>query len=155
MIKIFDYKKSNKVCHVKSKERKADLDCTSEGEIPPPLRGDIKMIFYDYDSYSSDDKMFHLWFNTSYVENNYLRFTKAVTDKACKDLKCKHFSNDFEVELFFEPYDENDASGTRIDYETMVVDGSDGDQDTDEDEDEKKQQEQAQEFGAAEKVVDV
>ena len=149
--------------------------------------------------------MFHLWFNTSYVENNYLRFTKAVTDKACKDLKCKHFSNDFEVELFFEPYNENDASGkssffslfpfsflftlvsfsflthhfflfffvlchfascssvllstidiaTRIDYETMVVDGSDGDQDTDEDEEEKKQQEQAQEFGDAQKVVDV
>ena len=57
MIKIFDYKKSNKVRHVKSKERKADLDCTSEGEIPPPLRGDIKMIFYDYDTYSSDDKV--------------------------------------------------------------------------------------------------
>ena len=60
--------------------------------------------------------MFHLWFNTSYVENNYLRFTKAVTDKACKDLKCKHFSNDFEVELFFEPYDENDASGKSSDF---------------------------------------
>ena len=44
---------------------------------------------------------------------------------------------------------------TRIDYETMVVDGSDGDQDTDEDEEEKKQQEQAQEFGDAQKVVDV
>ena len=65
--------------------------------------------------------MFHLWFNTSYVENNYLRFTKAVTDKACKDLKCKHFSNDFEVELFFEPYDENDASGKSSDFSFFLL----------------------------------
>ena len=57
--------------------------------------------------------------------------------------------------LFFLFFFSTILIGTRIDYETMVVDGSDGDQDTDEDEDEKKQQEQAQEFGAAEKVVDV
>ena len=136
MIKIYDYKKDNKVRHIKSKERKADIDCTT-GEAPPPLRGDIKMIFYDYDSYSSDDKMFHIWFNTSYVENNYLRFSKAVVDKACKDLKCKHFSNDFEVELFFETVamgESDDGTNQMIDYEAMVLDGSDGDNDTDEEE---------------------
>ena len=71
----------------------------------------MELFFFFFFLFTITPQMFHLWFNTSYVENNYLRFTKAVTDKACKDLKCKHFSNDFEVELFFEPYNENDASG--------------------------------------------
>jgi phosphatidylinositol-3,4,5-trisphosphate 3-phosphatase/dual-specificity protein phosphatase PTEN len=127
MIKIFDYKKKHTLKHIKAKERKADISCTGSNP-PPPLIGDIKMIFYDYDSYSSDDKMFHLWFNTAYVENNYLRFTKAVVDKACKDSKCKHFSNNFEIELFFDSVDpELSATQTYID-----VGGSDNDDDTDE-----------------------
>jgi hypothetical protein len=107
--------------------------------------GDIKMIFYDYDSYSSDDKMFHVWFNTGYVENNYLRFTKAVTDKACKDLKNKHFSDHFEIELFFETVTETE--GGSLDYEAMVLDGSDEDHDTDDEEEalQAAQQEQAAE----------
>lgn len=130
MIKIFDYKKKHTLKHIKSKERKADISCTDEFA-PPPLIGDIKMIFYDYDSYSSDDKMFHLWFNTAYVENNYLRFTKLVVDKACKDNKCKHFSDNFEVELFFETVDPSLVS------EQMYSDvgGSDNDNDTDEEAD--------------------
>lgn len=171
MIKIYDYKKNNKVKHIKSKEKKADIDCTNITDTPPPLRGDIKMIFYDYDSYSSDDKMFHIWFNTGYVENNYLRFSKAVTDKACKDLKNKHFSDSFEIELFFEQatdsgigifsilyslfiilysfhgvllrliflsfvysfaFPNNLFQIGGVDYETMVLDGSDEDRDTDE-----------------------
>ena len=143
MIKIYDYKKENKVRHVKSKERKADIDCAT-GAAPPPLHGDIKMIFYDYDSYSSDDKMFHIWFNTAYVENNYLRFTKAVTDKACKDLKCKHFSNDFEVELFFETVAASDGDGAAVDYDNLKLDGSDGDNDTDEDEEALREAEEQQ-----------
>lgn len=128
MIKIYDYKKSHTLKHVKTKERKADINCTNK-DPPPPLRGDVKMIFYDYDSYSSDDKMFHLWFNTGYVENNYLRFTKPVIDKACKDTKCKHFSNDFEIELFFDTMDQAEGETTYVD-----LGGSDNDQDTDEEE---------------------
>ena len=37
------------------------------------------------DQYSADDKMCHLWFNTAFVERNYLVFDKAVVDRACKD----------------------------------------------------------------------
>lgn len=29
-------------------------------------------------------QMFHLWFNTGYIDNNYLCFQKSVLDKACK-----------------------------------------------------------------------
>ena len=39
MIKIYDFKKNNKVRHIKSKEKKADIDCTNATEIPPPLAG--------------------------------------------------------------------------------------------------------------------
>ena len=62
-------------------------------------------------------------------------------------------SEDFEVELFFESvvdgeYDE------RIDYETMVLDGSDEDHDTDEDE-EALQAAKKEQAGGEEKVVEV
>ena len=51
-----------------------------------------------------------------------------MVDKACKDSKCKHFSNNFEVELFFDSVDPAlAASQTYID-----VGGSDNDDDTDE-----------------------
>jgi hypothetical protein len=44
-----------------SDERFADLDCSS---LKIVVQGDVKLTFYDADLYSSDDKMFHLWFNT-------------------------------------------------------------------------------------------
>lgn len=69
--------------------------------------------------------MFHLWFNTGYIDNNYLCFQKSVLDKACKvgravstsatvacatnrshttlclqDKKSKHFAPGFKVEIF-------------------------------------------------------
>ena len=78
------------------------------------------------------------------MRKNYLRFTKAVTDKACKDLKCKHFSNDFEVELFFETVAASDGDGAAVDYDNLKLDGSDGDNDTDEDEEALREAEEQQ-----------
>jgi phosphatidylinositol-3,4,5-trisphosphate 3-phosphatase and dual-specificity protein phosphatase PTEN len=103
MIKIFDWKEVNKVKHFKLKTTQITLDCKKNP--PPVLQGDIKFVFYDADKLSSDDKMFHLWINTGYIEHNYLRFRKQVIDKACKDKACACFDPKFEVEFFFESDD--------------------------------------------------
>ena len=46
--------------------------------------------------------MFHFWINTRFIDNNYLRLSKQVLDKAVKDKKCKMFRADFMVELFLD-----------------------------------------------------
>lgn len=52
--------------------------------------------------------MFHLWFHTSYIDNNYLCFQKSVVDKACKDKKHSHFDPGFKVEVFFRKVEMDD-----------------------------------------------
>ena len=121
---MFDFSKNQKIKHVKGKQAFADLDC-SNCDIPV-LSGDVKIIFYDYDPMSADDKMFHFWFNTRYVERNYLRFQKVVIDKACKDKKCKLFDHNFQVEVFLERTDEAQDLGD--------IGGFDNDVDSDTDE---------------------
>jgi phosphatidylinositol-3,4,5-trisphosphate 3-phosphatase/dual-specificity protein phosphatase PTEN len=96
--KVYDYRKfMKKIRHFKKDERFVDLDCSTHNL---RIRGDVKMIFFDWDQYSSDDKMFHFWFNTGYIENNYLCFEKSVIDKACKDKGNRKFDSNFKVEIF-------------------------------------------------------
>eukprot|EP01029_Cantina_marsupialis_P028178 TRINITY_DN775823_c0_g1_i1.p1 TRINITY_DN775823_c0_g1~~TRINITY_DN775823_c0_g1_i1.p1 ORF type:complete len:359 (-),score=105.56 TRINITY_DN775823_c0_g1_i1:337-1389(-) len=102
--KIYDYKKRvKKIRHLKKDERFVDLDVSSHGLY---VKGDVKMIFYDYDQIGSDDKMFHCWFNTGYIENNYLCFEKSVIDRACKDKANKEFDPNFKVEVFLHRVDD-------------------------------------------------
>ena len=66
--------------------------------------------------------MFHMWFNTFFVENNTLVIPKSEIDKVCfsarvesnpthacgqasKDKKHKIFPENFSVEFTFEPID--------------------------------------------------
>jgi hypothetical protein len=46
--------------------------------------------------------MFHLWFNTFFVENNVLSLEKSTIDKANKDKKHKIYPGSFRVDLLFE-----------------------------------------------------
>lgn len=64
------------------------------------VRGDVKLLFFDQDQYTSDDKMCHLWFNTAFVERNYLVFDKTVVDRACKDKNHRTFDQEFKIEIF-------------------------------------------------------
>lgn len=64
------------------------------------VTGDIKVQFYDNDK-SGKGKMFWFWLNTNFIENNHLVLSKAEIDKARKDKECKHYSKDFQVELWF------------------------------------------------------
>jgi len=106
----YDYKKRvKKLRHYRKDERFVDLDVSAHNVL---IRGDVKLVFFDKDRYNADDKMFTVWFNTSFVENNYLCFEKSVLDKACKDRDNKRFDPNFKLEIFLHKVDkEIDVSG--------------------------------------------
>lgn len=97
--KVFDYRKCvKKVAAVKGSAPYIDLDVSAFNLL---VRENVKVMFYDYDRSSADDKMFHFWFHTGYIDNNYLCFEQQWVDKACKDLKKnKVFKKGFCVEVF-------------------------------------------------------
>ena len=65
------------------------------------VKGDVHMTFYDHDIYSADEKMCGLWFNTAFIDGNYLCFDKSVIDGAVKDKRNLKFDPDFKLEIFF------------------------------------------------------
>jgi phosphatidylinositol-3,4,5-trisphosphate 3-phosphatase/dual-specificity protein phosphatase PTEN len=109
---IYDYKKEVKLIKKFTPHmRFADLDVSSHDL---RVRGDVRLTFYDGEELTADCKMFHLWFNTGYVqgEDGVLTFEKAVIDKANKDKHCKRFDPCFKVQIFFEQLAEGDADST-------------------------------------------
>eukprot|EP00466_Bigelowiella_natans_P002990 jgi/Bigna1/57410/fgenesh1_pm.13_\ len=52
---------------------------------------------------AKNEKMYHFWFNTQFVESWSLVLKKSVIDKASRDKKNKKFPKDMEVELLFAP----------------------------------------------------
>ncbi|KAA0152603.1 hypothetical protein FNF27_06523 [Cafeteria roenbergensis] len=104
MIYNFFEESKRKVPNYKPKHRYADLSLEGKGELK--VKGDVKIVFYDFDRLSADDKAFHFWFNTGFVYNNYLLLHKDVIDRACKD-KGVEFDADFKVEVFLEELDED------------------------------------------------
>jgi phosphatidylinositol-3,4,5-trisphosphate 3-phosphatase/dual-specificity protein phosphatase PTEN len=121
--KLFDYKKARggKVKKAKKGDMYADMDCS---DLDLRVRGDIKFVFWDHDTYSAPDKMFHFWFNTRFIHNNYLCFHKQVVDKACKD-KSKAFNKDFAVEVFFEKVEDTELDAEVVDDEPPDSDDED------------------------------
>ena len=99
---IYDYRNFAQVRHFKKDDRFVDLDCSNHNLL---VSGDIKVLFHDKDQYSSD-KMFHVWFHTAFIENNYLCFEKSVIDKACKDKENKTFDANFKLEIFLHRVDD-------------------------------------------------
>ena len=41
------------------------------------VKGDVKIVLYDWDKFGSADKMCHFWFNTGLISNNYLLLHKV------------------------------------------------------------------------------
>lgn len=70
--------------------------------LPPlPVCEDIKIEFFHRKS-TGKEKMFHLWFNTFFVDDTLtFRLAKPELDKANKDKKHKLFPESFAVELTF------------------------------------------------------
>lgn len=130
-VKVFDYKKAvGKVKGFKTRDKFADLDCSA---FDIRVRGDVKLVFWDYDRVGTPDKMFHFWFNTAYIFNSYLCFHKPFVDRACKDKGHKEFEEDFKVELFLDRIDDTGE----IEGEIVELDASDVDETDDEGEHEK------------------
>ena len=97
-ISEWDYrKKVRNLKHFKKDEKFVDLDLTT---LQLNVRGDVKLAFYDQDTYKKNEKMFQLWFHTGFIESNYLCFEKSVIDKACKDKE--HFESSFKLEIFLQ-----------------------------------------------------
>merc|ERR1711871_734355 len=93
---IYDYREWAQVRHFKRDERFVDLDCSKHRLF---VTGDVKLEFFDRQQYTMD-KMFHVWFHTGFIENNYLCFEKSVIDKACKDKEHRIFDPNFKLEIF-------------------------------------------------------
>ena len=72
---------------------------------PVPLCDDVKIEFIHKKSTGGKEKMFHMWFNTFFVEDKKLLILKPLIDKASKDKKNKLFPADFSVLFTFEDVD--------------------------------------------------
>lgn len=93
------------------------------------IRGDVNLMFYDHDVYSSDDKMCQIWINTAFIERNYLIFDKSVIDRACKDKHNRAFDVDFKIEIYLHRVEDDD-----INIASYAEDDADNDEEDDEEE---------------------
>lgn len=59
----------------------------------------MRVVWQDMDEIGDDDKMCSFWFNTAFVDRQYLVFDKAVIDGANKDKKHSAFNKQFKVEV--------------------------------------------------------
>eukprot|EP00924_Labyrinthula_sp_SR-Ha-C_P004657 maker-scaffold_1-snap-gene-7.35-mRNA-1 protein AED:0.10 eAED:0.10 QI:107/0.5/0.33/0.66/0.5/0.33/3/0/415 len=98
---LFDYKEEmnkigQKLNTYKDDEKYIDIPLD---EFDVFLKGDVKIQFYERKQ-GMKRKMCYVWFNTAFVQNNYLRFGKSMVDKACKDKHHQKFKEDFAIELY-------------------------------------------------------
>mmetsp|Transcript_9551 Transcript_9551/g.14375 ORF Transcript_9551/g.14375 Transcript_9551/m.14375 type:complete len:379 (+) Transcript_9551:94-1230(+) len=100
-------KEAGKVKKCYPHEKCVDLDLT---EFDVKVRGDVNLMFYDHDTYSSDDKMCQIWINTAFIERNYLVFDKSVIDRACKDKHNRAFDADFKVEVYLHRVEDDEIN---------------------------------------------
>jgi len=64
------------------------------------VEGDVKVVFFDK-SIDKEKEVFHCWFNTGFIDKNFLKLTKPEIDKAWHDRKNKKYKPDFEIHLEF------------------------------------------------------
>jgi len=81
-------------------------DVPVEGKV----RGDCKIILSVKKRGGGKQKLCHFWFNSGFIIDNKLTLTKAEIDVANKDKKCKIFKEDFHIEVFFKPCDEEEIN---------------------------------------------
>jgi hypothetical protein len=100
-VSIFNFRThmKGKLKHYYAKHKVIDFDLEA---MNIKIQGDVKLSFSDWDTFNAPDKMFHCWFNTRFIDNNYLCFHKQVLDRANKDVSHKEFNSDFSIEIFVE-----------------------------------------------------
>jgi len=68
------------------------------------VQGDVKVEFYHI-GVINKDKIFKFWFNTNFLTSDTkLVLNKNEIDKACKDVDCKNFKQNFKVEVDYLVY---------------------------------------------------
>eukprot|EP00049_Salpingoeca_infusionum_P017959 m.355172 g.355172 ORF g.355172 m.355172 type:complete len:382 (-) comp17189_c0_seq1:517-1662(-) len=88
---------------------------------PTPVAGDVKLEFIHKKS-TGKEKMFHLWFNTFFIEDLKMVATQPEIDKANKDKKNKIYPVGFKVELHFAEI--SDSSKGAEGKVTQIEDGA-------------------------------
>ena len=63
------------------------------------VSGDVKIQFFQMQFLNlKSDKLFKFWFNTNFVpQNGVFEIKKEAIDKACKDLNCKIYKDNFKI----------------------------------------------------------
>ena len=127
---VFNWRdaQGGRVPHYMPKHQLVDFDLSPHNV---RVQGDVKIVFYDKDILSAPDKMFHFWFSTAFIDNNYLLFHKDVLDRASKDKDCREFAPDLKVELFLDRVDDIAGEFAGIRAGPRIVD-DDNDLDADE-----------------------
>ena len=77
--------------------------------------------------------MFHFWFNTGFIDNNYLLLHKEVLDRACKDKACKEFEPEFKIEVFLDKVEEAEGEFDKLESEYLEADNDEDMGENDED----------------------
>ena len=127
---VFNWRTAGgKVAHVKPKHKLVDFDLAP---FNVRVRGDVKLVLYDWDAFSAPEKMCHAWFNTGFIDDAYLLLHKDVVDRASKDRACRKFEPDFKLELFLVRVD--DVAGEFDGGEMGVRLDADNDDDLEEEE---------------------
>ena len=108
--KVYNYKQYATPRHVGVDEGFVDLDCSLHDL---RLCGDVRLQFHDGSSgKKKGSKLFHVWFNTAFVEGNYMCFEKPFVDKVNKDKKHKAVDARFKIELYLQKIDHDDQDHT-------------------------------------------
>jgi len=98
--KYFDYIKKRETFNLSTNEVTFHL-----GVAGFRVSGDVRITFFNVGIIGNRDKIFKFWFHTDFLpSNNKLELTKMEIDKACQDIACKNFKEEFKIEvIYFEP----------------------------------------------------
>lgn len=104
----------------KRKLQRYDTDTDSKvdftfNEDEVQVRGDVVVTVFSAGT-GSEEKMFQLYFNTSFVEQNYLKFDKSTIDIANADKLDYTFASDFSVEIFLHKVEAEESINSIDDF---------------------------------------
>ena len=91
--KYFDYIKKKETFNLSMSEVEFYL-----GVAGYEVSGDVRITFFHTGMIGSRDKIFKFWFHTDFLKSrNTFELTKSEIDKACQDIACKNFKENFKV----------------------------------------------------------
>jgi phosphatidylinositol-3,4,5-trisphosphate 3-phosphatase/dual-specificity protein phosphatase PTEN len=97
--KIYDSMKADKKTVEWRKEEPREFKCSIE------VQGDVHVVFYDWDRFGANDKMFGFWLNTSFIPDTEVKLRVRDLDGAVKDKKFEHFHKDCVCSVRFDKVD--------------------------------------------------